>query len=263
MNDNNDKYTFYLITPSHFHTSTPEFVHRDNLPSRTGFSSLYAVTKESAQAIVSARTTKGFKGVVWSPELKMDFDTYESGRRAESKLKEMGYGYTIYDTGGRGVHFTIPVFGQHPSHVLPRLQNGFVGENFPEADKSIYTHLHLFRLEGTVHERTGGIKQSIGEYAGKILDLRDYTPRDESRREGKTQEKTEVSVFSCNRVMFNSHPVDSGDRHRALVKLCYALKEEAGANKEFALMWMNQVNLSYSEPKEQHEVEKIIGSIYE
>lgn len=43
----------------------------------------------------------------WREKLWLDFDSYEAGRRAESKLKEMGYALGAYDTGGSGVHIGV------------------------------------------------------------------------------------------------------------------------------------------------------------
>lgn len=258
---NYEQYCYYLYSPGLYHTPAPIFYHRDNLP-KEGFASVYAVTRDTAKTIIEAGTTKGFKGIVWSPEITLDFDTYESGQRAEVTLKEMGYAFDVYDTGGRGLHVTINR-DCNASHFLPVLDRDWVRKLFPEADLSPYTHLHLFRLTGTTHN-TGRVKSLVRSHPGEALNLRDYKIKEETKRESSLQSEgaSEASIFFNHQIMCLSHPVKEGDRHRTLVQLVYKLKEQ-GLSIDAAEWWVGQVNAGYLLPKAKEELEKIVKSIYE
>jgi intergrase/recombinase len=43
----------------------------------------------------------------------------------------------------------------------------------------------------------------------------------------------------------------------------YALKEDTGVSEAFAWEWVNEVNKTYEEPKNEEELEKAFRSIFE
>lgn len=252
-------YNYFLYSNSANYGSHPSFVPLADLP-KEGFQSIYAVTAETAAAIKQAGTTKGFKGVVWSERLWIDFDDKDAAGRAETKLKEMNYEYNCYTTGNRGLHFGI-LRDNSPSHLLPALDKAWVKEHFPEADLSIYTHLHPFRIPGTKHEKTGRPKELLygrGRGALVLPPLRKEEIQIDTVGQGGGK-----SVFDCFFVMANTIPVEAGQRHQTMVKLIYALKNDAQAPMEAALWWLLEWNKMLSEPKEHHELEKAIRSVYE
>lgn len=251
-------YQYRLHASAPHYGGTPKFHMESSLPSE-GFTSLYAVDRETAKALFSEGTTRHFKGVVWSERLWLDFDSYEAADGAESKLREMGYDFIAFDTGGRGAHFGV-LRACRPSHLLPYKDKAWVKEHFPEADTSIYTHLHPFRLPGTVHAKTGRRKQEVVRVVGKSLILPVY--EDTLVLKQSVQSYKDKSVFNCFRVMSNSHPVAAGERHETLVKLTYALKDDAGVGAGFALDWLHEVNKQYEVPKSPEDLERIIRSIY-
>lgn len=228
----------------------------------TGYASVYAVSKDTAEAIVETGTTQGFKGVVWSERLWLDFDSYEAADRAESKLKEMGYDFIAYDTGGRGAHFGV-LRGAYPSHLLPAMDRQWVEEHFPEADKSIYTHLHPFRLPDTVHEKTGRKKRVVCEFRGSTLILSPFKKEELRITPTTRSEGRHKSLFNNFRVMREMRPLVNGERHYSLVRLVYALRDDAKVSKNEALYWCTQWNLLHTVPKEDCEIVKAISSIYD
>lgn len=252
-------YGFYLYTVGKSFGSSPYFPDRNDFP-LTGFSSLYAVDIATAQAIVAEGTTRGFKGVVWSKHLKIDVDNYETAKRAKRRLIDLGLGFIEYDSGGKGHHFYIE--REHaPSHLLPGKDKAWVKANIPEADTSIYTHLHLFRLPGTKHETTGNYKKIVDSHQGTMLSL----PKGGSEVvdvQTLGNNHSVSSIFSCFRVMSNSVPAKPGKRHESLCKLTYALRDDAKVSEAVALFWALEVNKLYAEPKSYEEVEKIVGTIY-
>lgn len=263
MNDV-ERYSLRLFSRQPTYGMVPTFIERTVLSSKEGFASLYAVTKETAEAVAAEGTTQGFKGVVWESRLWLDFDSYEAAERAESKLKELGYDYIGYDTGGRGAHFGI-LREAKPSHLLPQRDKQWARAQFPECDSSIYTHLHPFRLEGTVHERTGERKAVVCRAKGSALVLPPLKREEmlaslNSSSVSGQQERT--SVFSCYRVLREMVPGKSGERHHSLVRLVYALRDDAGVDSQVALVFALERNKLFEEPKSDEEVAQIVQSIY-
>jgi hypothetical protein len=256
----NDEYKYYLYSPRpDYGVGTPTFI--DVLP-EGGFVSLYAVTKESAERIRDAGTCKGFRGIVHSSHLWLDIDSYEKADRVEERLKEMGFEYISYDTGGRGAHFGV-VRDNSPSHLLPSMDRAWVQQHFPEADSSIYTHLHPFRLPGTPHHRTGKRKQLVSKGIGHSLRLPQYTQEVRGIEVGNSLGigSGSKSILDQYFIQRNSEPCKAGERHPQLVRLIYALRD-SGYSLDVARFWVNEVNKRFQPPKEQHEIEKALGSIY-
>lgn len=260
MNKEEYKYVLYSDRPNY--GSSPNFIRGDAAPESGGFTSLYAVDESTAQAIQSAGTAKNFKGVVWSERLWIDVDSYEAADTTERKLKEMGYAFISYESGGRGAHFGV-LRTSDPSHLLPLQDKAFVREHFPEADATIYTHLHPFRLPGTLHNKTGRPKRFVSQAAGKPIELPPY--RDEVRSVGRSEvfavSGQTKSIFDIHFIQRNSEASKEGERHAHLVRLIYALRDN-GYDVNIARWWVNEVNKRFSPPKEEYEIEKALGSIY-
>lgn len=257
MRTPSDIYCYHVHTPRKLHLVPPRFIHRDALT--VGFSSLYGVAAAEAAAIESAGTVAGFKGVVWSERLWIDVDSYAEADLVEAKLKEMNLDFVAYDSGGRGAHFGVlrPTL---PSHLLPAQDKRWVQQHFAGADTSIYTHLHLFRVDGTVHETSGRNKRLVFEHRGEQLIL---PALEKAVVDTTTQPNVDgKAVFECYRVMSNSIPTKSGNRHPTYVKLVYALKDDAGVAPPVARWWLGEVNKMSAEPKGDEELDQVVRSIY-
>lgn len=255
---NNYKYGIYA--PNKLHTPVPHFV--DTYEEKEGYGSLYLVDEASARAVTDAGTTAGFRGVVWSDVLWMDFDDKRAADQAATKLKEMGYGFVEYTTGGRGAHFGISR-SCSPSHLLPARDKSWVQENFPAADTSIYTHLHLFRLPGTKHERTGLEKRLVSQQNGKVLVLPPLKRLVVAASRGEMGTTSSQSVLDNFLVMRYSAPQSVGKRHEALVRLVNALKNDLGCSAAFSRAWVEEVNKRYTEQKTEEELDYLVRSLYE
>jgi hypothetical protein len=247
-------YYYYLYSRSKSYGPVPTFLDLSELPTE-GFISLYFVTQTTAAALHEEGTTAGFKGAVWGPRLWVDVDDYTKAGAVESRLRNMGLHFDSYDSGGKGAHFGI-LRNHAPSHLLPAKDKQWVQRNIPEADLSIYTHLHPFRLEGTHHEDTGRVKVLVASCPGQALTLPPLDTKIQKVPQG------EKSIFDCFRVMSNISPVSEGERHDQLVRLTYALRDDAKVGLYSALWVVDQVNKRFEKPKEYHEIEKIISSIY-
>lgn len=258
---NRNRYIIYSPTLSY--GSEPLFIPQDGQIPSEGFVSLYSVSANDAEDITAAGTTAKFMGCVWSERLWLDADSDEAASKVKEKLDELGYNYVAFVTGNRGGHFGILRSGR-PSHLLPQQDRSWATTHFEGlVDLSIYTHLHLFRLPGTRHHKTGLRKELVLSVEGNTLTL----PKVE-RTSGRLNvtitpdSSNDSSVFDCRRVMGNSVPMKNGERHATLVRLAYALRDAAGLTQEVALWWMLEVNKMFEERKDEKEVENINRKVY-
>jgi hypothetical protein len=258
MNEYRNIYCYYIYSPSNNYGSKPNFVHRDSLPDQ-GYRSLYAVTATDAEAIERAGTVAGWRGTVWEERLWIDVDSYEEAERLELKLIKEGYAYEAWDSGGKGAHFGI-VRNCEPSHLLCVRDKLWVSSFGVGADTSIYSPLHLFRLGGSRHEKTGRPKELVSRSAGKAIELPIYEKPKTSI--AYSYQAGDRSVFDCTRIRNNSVPVPFGQRHAHLVRLAYALRDDANVSDDQARWWLGEVNKLYEERKTEEELDHIIQTIY-
>jgi hypothetical protein len=265
-------YDWSYYSPSKFYSDSPCFIHLDRLPNQ-GFGSVYYITKETAEAIKSAGTTKGFAGIVHSERLWIDIDTKGlSEERAiekitvtEQKLNMMGVDYEAYDSGGHstvgGAHFGV-LRDAKPSHTLPMQDRLWAESHFKDvADTSIYTHIHLFRLPGNLHEDTGRPKELVYRKTGSSLTLPKYENRGQPIQFAPSSDSDVFSVFDNLRVMSSTVPQNNGNRHPTLVKLAYALKD-SNVDPIHARWWLGETNKMFSEPKPDEELDGIVERVY-
>lgn len=264
MNDFNDVFRYRVGSPTSVLGRPPQFYSSDVLRQKgCTFASVYAVDEQTARAIQeTAGTAAGFKGVVWSQRLWMDFDSPEGASQARKRLKELNYEFVEYDTGGRGSHFGVTRLA-NPSHLLPLLDKHWTKTNFPGADLCLYWHLHLIRLPGTIHERTGRPKRLVSREPGNPLVLSNVLPSDEISQREVTQNGSRPSVFSVWQVVSQLTGVGVNGRHRHLVDLALALHNDASVSFDEAMWVTLEVNRGFEEPKGQEEVEKIVRWVYE
>jgi len=266
MNDLHNVFNYRIGSLTSALGRPPVFYRSDLLQSKgCAFGSVYAVRREDAEAIsLTAGTAAGFKGIVWSQRLWVDFDNTEGALQARKLLKEQGYDYVEYDTGGRGSHFGIRR-DCNPSHILPLLDKHWVKENMPLADLSLYWHLHLIRLPGAVHERTGRTKTLVTRQPGQALILPNVLPDDEGVKQAAASEgKRRESIFSCWQVVsLLTGAGINGSRHRHLLDLVLALKNDCMVSMDESMWVVREVNRGFEEPKAEEEVEKIVKWAYE
>jgi|SRR5271165_3835192 len=245
-------YKFNVADSGYYILSTSE------LPPTGGFSSLYNFTQETGEAI-SETGVAGYKGVVWSPWLKIDFDDREAAMEARERLIAEGIGFEMYKTGNRGMHFYInrPCL---PSHLLPQMDKMWVESNFPKADLSIYTHLHMFRVSGTKHEKTGKLKIIVEIFEGRPLIIDPVNKMQSFIRRKYTSQFANSSIFTNDYIMGMSVPHENGGRHNSLMNLAVAMRHE-GEQPEFIARWLYHVNLLFSEPSPQSELDNIVEFI--
>ncbi len=242
--------------------TNPDFrvLQQSDLPN-TGFSSVYAIDESSAEALQRTQNYVGFKGVVWSDKLWIDADTEEAAIKIDAGLRESGLGFTRYTTGNRGAHFGINREAA-PSQLLPEQDKAWVKARYPEADLKLYGHLHMFRLPGTVHEKTGKPKEIVATVEGTTI----IHGRPDKKRAvqslGSLMNPSTESVFVDNTIMNNSVPCTNGQRHYALLSVAtkFSMRKE---DPKIALWWLREINKMFTEPKSEEELNKLIHWAYE
>jgi hypothetical protein len=224
------------------------------------FCSVYAVRQEDGWAIEKyAGTTSGFKGIVWSQRLWIDLDTEEAAQGARLILKERGLDHVVYTTGNRGLHIGV-ARDNRPSHILPGQDKEWVKANIPGADLSLYWHLHLIRLPGTIHEQTGLPKKLIDKVPGKALILPPLQP--EQERTNPMGSDGRASLFSHWEIVSQLTEDKSQSRHGQLVRLALTLKEIGKVSFDEASWLCREVNRGFEEPKEELEIDRIVRWAY-
>lgn len=164
------------LTDSKYHTA--KFVSVDEILNHTGYRSVFAWNSEDAALASSAGTVKVLKDKpAFADTIFVDFDNNEKGALAfKGELDNQDIIYEMYTSGGRSIHFHIfmlPVYDV----LVPNSVRKFM-ENFKQHgyDPSVYNYCSLFRLSGTIHEKTGKPKALIERGGFYLLELNLVAP---------------------------------------------------------------------------------------
>ena len=228
----------------------------------TGFRSVYALAESDAQEIITARSSKGFKRFdVYADELVFDLDDGDKG------LKELlawcsgeGFGYKIYESGSKGLHFTTPHIPKY-SNTLPSAHKEIAKKIYPGTDVSIYRHGSLFRLPGTIHKKTGKPKKLIEQVEGAaILDF-DVPEKQPEAKFDIVVDPAEDVQFKLSMVMANydSSP-GKGNRHTSLWWMARCLAD-CGFSFDFSLELISKINESWQD--DAHDMDEVLRAIRE
>lgn len=259
----NSRYSYRIGSVSTNYGAGPVFYEmgKEGFPKGVRFGSLYAVTRDDAAAIQEAKTPAHFRGTVWSRRLWLDLDSQEAAGAVRERLLAMKLDYVEYTTGNRGCHLGV-LRDSIPSHLLPLQDKAWVKEHAPEADMSIYWALHLFRLPGAIHEKTGKPKRQTAHIPGGALVHAPFQPQ--SAREAGTIPPIapKTPIFGLWGVMSRLGPVEGGQRHKRLVELAVTLKNEGKLSPQETLWMLGQVNMGYGEPKSFEELNSIVEWAY-
>lgn len=142
------------------------FIPIEELNSKVGFRSVYGFKEQPNQS-------KGLnKYSVFSDTLIMDFDDGLEGEvlKVLDILIKEELTYYLYNSGNKGCHLHIPIVSMYGDSV-PYSQKKFVEEHNFNCDLSIYKHSSLIRLVGTIHKKTGKLKELINFNEGAILEI--------------------------------------------------------------------------------------------
>lgn len=268
MGDYSNVFNYRLVSYTNSLGKPPSFCHNSLvLNEKFNFASVYGIREEDARAIQDSGTAAGFKGVVWSQRLWADFDSEEAGLRAQAYLKEEGYDHIVYTTGNRGCHLGI-ARDCRPSHTLPMQDKLWAKEHLPGCDLSLYWHLHLLRLPGTVHESTGLPKRVLYKHTGRVLTLPPYTPPENMPESSIAQSLDQSGKTTRRGCIFYIWAIASqltyngGSRHDQLVRLAKALQSDGKVSEAECRWVVEEVNRGFYEPKGPEELNSIVRWAY-
>ena len=236
----------YLHTATVERHGGPKLVSSKELPALTGFRSVFGYPPETAHVIVSQDSTRNLlKRSVYTDELLVDFDdAYEAAEELRELLVSGGIAFTRYDSGNRSVHFHISVMPMR-GPTVPQSQRSWIHANAPLADVTVYRHSSLFRLDGTVHTKTGKKKVLLETVKGKRLKIEVTTPTkvvDVTPRTSTMQLERAINI-----------PRAQGGRTVHAWTICnYARK--AGFNEDEAYSMLSQWNSRKAAPPLREEV---------
>lgn len=152
---------------------TPKLLTSIGLEMCRGFRSVYGWPEEAVAHILQTRSTAGLKYfAVYADDLLLDFDNNQAAAdAAQAWLLANNITHTMWDSGGRSVHFHIkiqPMLGR----MVPASHKKFVAATFPGADLSFYHAAGMYRLPFTAHEKNPGrYKEMTGHLYKYTLDI--------------------------------------------------------------------------------------------
>lgn len=165
------------------HGLPPVFVKLDDISKNVGFRSLYAYDTDTAKYMLSQGSVSGvgqLKPNLYSDTLFIDID--DDPRSAQiliEQFEQMHIQCEIYTSGNRSTHIHVPIVPMTGPYV-PHSQKEFLqniclcfGIN---VDMSIYHATGLYRLNGTVHDKTGRPKKLMDKLPGTILEIEYVEP---------------------------------------------------------------------------------------
>lgn len=246
-----------LIEHSFFKNHSYNYRSEQEIETLTGFRSICKYSKEDAQDAVAANSTSVLKGrVLYIDTLFLDFDECESDANTFHKwLKTEDLCYERFDSGNRSVHFHLPI-------VLPPSPDAaytckhyvkFLTNN--TADISYFHHAGLFRLTGTVHEKTGRPKVKEEEGGSLVMELGTVTPQHKFGSIDTDLDLLQVVMLNYESALFRGPP--PGHRHMKIWQFSKDMNA-AGLSFSTTLELCMRLNDTWHDPKTPEEVEKAV-----
>ena len=152
----------YEIRPTVNRSAKINLVPTQDRYNYVGFTSVYGFPPGTTARIRTTGSTGRLNRFpVYSDVLYMDFDDNDAAAWDFFHQHILGkYEAEVYTSGGRSIHFHIPITPMQGSNV-PYSQKYWVQQRSEAADTSMYTHSGLFRLPGTYHAKNPGNKKRL------------------------------------------------------------------------------------------------------
>lgn len=243
-------------------------VPESTLQGLTGFRSVYGFSEEVACILKHQGNSRGLsKYTPYSDCLFVDFDDQpEEAEKLKAALLQHDLTFDVYDSGNRSFHFHIP----HPlkegkglpyTHqvVLEKL-----GLDMERVDTTLYRPNSIFRLEGTLHSKTGKAKEKIFSHDGLLLDfdLKEapmYEKDTYEQLEGRDDVILGRFLAFTEKLLWGGALV--GSRYEALFNLgCCACAAKISYSSCFEIALT--INDTFSEPHTSVEVERAVENGY-
>lgn len=250
------------IRPSVTRTGAPKLVSYGAKYQHVGFTSVYGYPLEAQKHIESTSSTRGLsKFAVYSDTLYVDFDNEEeAAENLEMYLLVHGYAFERYHSGGRSIHFHIPIVPMYGINV-PHSQKLWIERYAPKADVSIYRHTGLYRLPGTYHVKNPGNKKRMEVAHNGPTKLKiENVPRGVTVQEEEEVQNPEFFYNVLGKLLHRR--MDQGGRHKHAFKIAMAGKaaQLPRDRVESLLRMWNNTNCFPS--KEDWEITKLMRWVY-
>jgi len=149
----------------------PNLVSLSEVDQYTGFRSVCCFPLEVANLIRTQKGTANLRGQpVYADTLFMDFDGHDP-IEFRAWLIASGLGHTEWNSGGRSVHFHIPMVPALGVWV-PAAMKAWTKKHAPSADTSFLHAAGMYRLPGTYHAKhPGRRKELVHSCNGRLLEL--------------------------------------------------------------------------------------------
>jgi hypothetical protein len=242
----------------------PKLVTEAALEACRGFRSVYGWPEDAVKYVLDTGRTAGLKYFdVFSNVLLLDFDNNpEAASSAQRYLLDNKYTHTMWDSGGRSIHFHIKIEPMQ-GRMVPPSQKAFVSNNFPGADLSFYNASGMYRLPNTAHEKNPGrYKQMIGHCYGKtmLVPTREMTPLFASAKIVEEEDKSGLDSLLTYMMFVCVSEGDGRNNHAfKIAKICRDLGYEIENAMDIVETWSS----GCANPSLEHgEVETTVRSAY-
>jgi len=228
----------------------------------TGYRSHYLFDETDALAIRATGCSQGFSQyIVSADQVIIDLDDGDASVVAlEARINALGYGYELWESGGKGWHFVL-FHELIRSADLPFSHRCFVLDLAPTADLSLYRHSSLISLPGRKHPKTGRKKKLIRKKEGSLVTFAmKQNPIPEFKLKAGGGLSLTVAGLNNFATMALIEP-QLGNRH---TKIWSASKQLADAGWEFdtVLGLACEVNNTWKTPKSNEEVRAAVFQAY-
>lgn len=231
------------------------------MTSKTGFRSICKYLPSDAAAAKAAHSTSVLKGcALFIDTLFLDFDDCEKDANTFQKwMKTEDIAHERYDSGGRSVHFHIPVVLPPSPYAAFTCKQYVRSWTNGTADTSFYHHAGLFRLEGTAHEKTGNPKILVEKAGWDVLQLEICEP--DNKYETVAADLDELQQALMYYESQFGHSILPGNRHMTLWKASKRFAE-AGLSYSTTLELIQRLNESWFDPKPPEDVEVAVTGAF-
>lgn len=250
-----------LIEHSFFKTHSYNYRPEQELADMSGFRSICKYQPEDAQEAKDNRSTRILKGrVLYIDTLFLDFDDCEKDANNFHRwLKDEDVSYERFNSGNRSVHFHIPVVVPPSPHAAYTCKQYVKELTHNTADTSYFHHAGLFRLTGTVHEKTGNPKVLLETGGVSPLEFSLVEPANKFLVLDTDLDLLQVVMLNYESMLFNGPT--PGHRHMKLWQIGKDMSQ-AGLSVSTAIELCERLNETWHDPKTQDEVEAAVMGAY-
>lgn len=227
-----------------------------------GYCSVFMFNQDDAKQIEAAHSSKGLDQYeVYADCVFVDIDTGDNDLGACcAALQRLGLGYSVYSSGSKGYHVTIPLAEIVRGKNVPYSMMKWVESLGVPFDRSIYRAGALIALPGRVHPKTRVPKRLIQTVEGSPLTLPLVeAPAPIHFNLGNDEDALKRALTQLNLLAMDEP--EEGQRHVSIWKTAKSLYE-AGIELATALDLIGAINGSWENPKHEDDIVQAVERAY-